>query len=145
MNGPFPRNGPKINPKKVTDFVWKKSHYTKSQVDFNKENEMSAKKRTFTPLTISQENKIQDVGQLRQELQTLLGSDMPNSCFSLLMDKRQIETDEKIEHDPDTLSEIAASIPTDGVNLSDQKTLFMEKMKMTDKQRESLMKLTHQK
>ena len=137
----IPKKQTKIHPKKVTDFVWKKSHYTKSQIDLNKENEMSAKKRSFTPLTKSQETKIQDVGQIRQELHTLLRSDMPNSCFSLLMDKRRIETDEKTEQVPDTLIDIAASIPKDGT-LSEQKALLMSKIKMTGEQRESLMKVT---
>ena len=137
----IPKKRTKINPQKVTDFVWKKSHYTKSQIDVSKENEMSAKKRSFTPLTKSQESKIQDVGQIRQELHTLLQSDMPNSCFSLLMDKRRIETGEKIEQVPATLSEIAASIPKDRT-LNDQKTLLMSKIKMSEEQRESLMKVT---
>ena len=83
----IPKKQTKIHPQKVTDFVLKKSHYTKTQIDLNKENEMSK----------SQETKNQDVCQIRQGLHTLLRSDMPNYCFSLSMDKRRIETDKKIE------------------------------------------------
>ena len=62
----IPEKRTKINPQNVTDYVWKKSNYTKLQIDVNKENEMSAKKRSFTPLTKSKETRIQDVGQIGQ-------------------------------------------------------------------------------
>ena len=53
----IPTKKTKIKPKKISDFVWKKSCYSKMQTDISKEN---AKRSKFTPLTKLQESKIQD-------------------------------------------------------------------------------------
>lgn len=138
-----PKKRTKINPKKVSDFIWKKSQYTKTQIDVNKENEISARKRSFTPLNKSQENKIQDGCRIRQELHKLLQNDLPNSCFSLLMDKRRVEEpEEAVSRIPDTLNDIAKNVPKDGLTHEERKKVFLSQIKMTEEQRTSLMRAT---
>ena len=130
-----PARKTKVNLKKISDFVWKKSCYSKMLTDVNQENEISAKKRNFTPLTKTQETRLGDRSQIRVELHKLLKNDIPNSCFSSLMENKRIEGPEERSASvtvPETLSDIGCSIPKDGLTYEERKKMFISKIKITE-------------
>lgn len=133
----IPKKKTKINPGKVTDLIWKKSHYTKLPSDLEKENEKSAKKKCFTPLNKTQEKKVQDGNKMRLDLHKVLKEDIPNSCFTLLMDKRRISVKESQEESipvPDTLIDVAQQVPREGFTLEERKREFLSQIELSEAQ-----------
>ncbi|KAH3817671.1 uncharacterized protein LOC127882165 [Dreissena polymorpha] len=138
-----PKKKTKVKAGRVSDFLLKKTSLSKLKVDKEKENEKAIKRRNFTPLRSAQQRS--DSDSIRQDLYETLKDKLPDSCVTLLMEKRKPKSNiqEPSANMPPSLKDVARKITMSNCNDHEiMKTKLLNEVQLSDGQLNALEKGT---
>ena len=113
---------------KVT--IQKKNKACTASEDSSRQNRIS--KNSFTPMTKQQSEKLSDGDTFRKDLHEKIATDIPDSCFSLIMEKRRMKT-QKIDNCKLPISVIAAQAELQNEEIQNAETLI-KKLQVNEEQ-----------
>ncbi|KAK3108167.1 hypothetical protein FSP39_002441, partial [Pinctada imbricata] len=123
----IPSSKTTIKPIKVSDAEWTKSHYSKKNKACTASEDSSRQarisKNSFTPMTKQQSEELSNGDTFRKDLHEKIVMDIPDSCFSLIMEKRRMKIKE-VDNCVLPISVIAAQAELQSEEIQNAETLL---------------------